>query len=270
MKTFTKYIFASFLALAAVACNKAALEKEQVEAGFASKGTPATITIDKNIVSDGASATVSVTVSGLKGSALDSLSFGVLASLTEDFANTTFAQVDAKEDGTYTVKVPVTSLTTTYFKAAVSSIHNTFYSETVSAEIPDAPLRKKIAGKWKMKAISYFDETVYSTTWYIEATDKEDEFIVKDFEPFFLGNGFTKEKNCNIFNAKLYEEEGVLLVEGGLVKEGTSYYCIGNTEDNNIPIMLDKSGQSGSIDVIWGAYGSSGWYEAYGETTLTR
>ncbi|MBP9998696.1 MAG: hypothetical protein KBS67_05575 [Bacteroidales bacterium] len=207
MKKLTKFIFASFLALAAVACNKAALEKDQVEAGFASKGTAATITMAENIITDGVTATVTVTVSGLQGPALDSLSLGVLTSLTEDFKDSKFTAIDAETDGTYTVSVPVTPLTKTFFRAAVSSIHCSDFSAIKSVNIPDIPFHLKVAGRYKgtVESEAYGDSYQNILTIII---DDEDPFVcyIGGFDPYYQSKGYDINKGLNYVEAYIDDE----------------------------------------------------------------
>ena len=160
MKNTFKYIAAAAAALLALSCQKEAMDKPEVEAGFAPKGPVPTVTIHTTgykIVEEEGYAEVKVTYTGIT-EAMDSLELGVLVSLQENFLSSTSVVVEETADGTYTVKVPVRPAQVNYVKATVATISGSAYSETLPLDVPSVPWYKMIASSYSGDAYSYWDE----------------------------------------------------------------------------------------------------------------
>ena len=197
MKNTFKYIAAAAAALLALSCQKEAMDKPEVEAGFAPKGPVPTVTIHTTgykIVEEEGYAEVKVTYTGIT-EAMDSLELGVLVSLQENFLSSTPVVVNETADGTYTVKVPVRPAQVNYVKATVATISGSAYSETLTLDVPSVPWYKMIASSYSGDAYSYWDEGSCSYPGHTigvkaEETAEGNIITFTDFCPFATSKGF--------------------------------------------------------------------------------
>lgn len=157
MKNTFKYIIAFAMGLAAVSCNKA-LEKDEVEAGFAPKVTVPTVTdpVLEELIEMEKCAVVTVTFAEYTANT-DSLELGFLVSLDPTFATSkAFILEELPEDGTVTTKVPVTPGKVNYIKATASSVSGSNFSKTLEVEVPALPWYYMLASSYTADITTYF------------------------------------------------------------------------------------------------------------------
>lgn len=184
--------------VAAVSCNKATPEKSEVEAGFKAKQPVPSVTINPEIESDGMKATVTFTVSGVTAETQDNLSVGVLSSTTPQFKETKFAALPKDEatgeykNGTYTLDVPVSPNTTTYFRAVAANFGGTKYSDSIEKQIPDIAFHLKIEGQWYgEEASDKYTDTYQRDIIIVLNPSDPTQCIIGNLEPYYLGVGAT-------------------------------------------------------------------------------
>lgn len=191
MKNIFKSVFVAALAFAAVACNKAVPEKSEVEAGFAAKAPVPTAVIDaESFSSDGLTATVKVSFTGITKEAMDSLSIGLVYGTDPTFASSKFEAVEDLKDGSYTLTVTAVTNTKMYFMAAAANVGGTCYSEVLEKDIPDLPFHVKVVGTYVGTVVSEAYGDQYSNKIEI-IVDEENptECIISGIEPYWLGEG---------------------------------------------------------------------------------
>lgn len=199
MKKISKIIFVASIALAAISCNKPAPEKAAVESSFDACAPVPTASIDaQSFSTDGLTATVKVSFSGVTEAAQDGLSLGLVYSTDPTFSQSSFIPADKLEDGTYTMTCNVVAKSKTYFKAAAANKGGSSYSETLAMDIPDIPFYLKISGTYFVKETSEADGHEYEHDIEI-AVDKNDntKCIIKNIEPYYASNGLLFNKGYN-------------------------------------------------------------------------
>ena len=199
-KAFTYLCLALVCIVTSVSCNKAALDKDAVEAGFAAKGPVPSVSIDKNISVDITVATVKVTFAGITTESSDSLSIGLLTSSDPSFYKSSFAPAEKLADGTYEIECTVEPNATMYFRGVAANINGTNYSETVSMKIPDVPFYAKVGGVYacaKEFSEAYGDEYPGHSITIIVDPEDNTSCIVANIEPYYAskGNVYTKGYN---------------------------------------------------------------------------
>lgn len=215
-KTFTYLCLALVCIVTSVSCNKAALDKDAVEAGFAAKGPVPTVTIGK-ISIDVTTASVSLTFAGISAESSDSLSIGLLTSNDPDFYTSNFAAVKTLADGTYTVNCSVTPNSKVYFRGVAANVNGTNYSETIAQDIPDVPFYMKVGGVYGCTEISEAYGDKYPGHSIYIAVDPEDNTscIVGNIEPYFVTKGYVYTKGYNIVPGILDNEKKTITIELG-------------------------------------------------------
>ena len=199
MKNISKIIFVASIALAAISCNKPAPEKAAVESSFDACAPVPTASIDaQSFSTNGLTATVKVSFSGVTEAAQDGLSLGLVYSTDPTFSQSSFIPADKLEDGTYTMTCNVVAKSKTYFKAAAANKGGSSYSETLAMDIPDIPFYLKMSGTYFVKETSEADGHEYEHDIEI-AVDKNDntKCIIKNIEPYYASNGLLFNKGYN-------------------------------------------------------------------------
>lgn len=192
MKKIFTYIITATAIVAAVSCNKPAAEKSEVESHFKTPGDIPSVEITEDITTDGQTAEVTFSVTGITASALDSLSIGVLVSANDPtFASPSFTKLIAPEDGVYTIDVNVTAKTTSYFRAVAANLNGTHYSDAVVVTIPDIAFHLKLDGDWygEENSEQYGDEYKRNITIAVDAQDPT-KCIIKNIEPYYQSGGY--------------------------------------------------------------------------------
>ena len=277
------FIFlATALAVLFTASCQKALDKADVEAGFAAKGPVPTVSIDLNnykIVEDEGYAEVNVTYSGVVAE-MDSLELVVLVSLDTNFLSSTTVVLDENADGTYKVQVPVRPAKVNYVKAAVANISGTAYSETLELDVPEVPWYKMMAKTYSGDAYSYWDEGTCSYAGHtigVDGAENEDgtaTVTFTDFCPFAVGNGFPSvivtsfDVETRVATVPV-DEYGMF--DAGLAAAGIYYIPFDNaTDQNTVDYMtVTFSADYSKMDVqMFGAY-ADGWYEIVLPTTYS-
>jgi hypothetical protein len=272
MKNTFKYIAAAAAALLALSCQKEAMDKPEVEAGFAPKGPVPTVSIDATsykIVEEEGYAEVKVTYTGIT-EAMDSLELGVLVSLQENFLSSTPIVVEETADGTYTVKVPVRPAQVNYVKATVATISGSAYSETLILDVPSVPWYKMIASSYSGDAYSYWDEGSCSYPGHTvgvkaEETAEGNIITFTDFCPFATSKGFPSVVTA-VFDVET-RVASIPLDEYGMFDAGLSpagiFAVPMNTDFDAVDYMTVTFSEDYSQMGVqcFGEYSDAGWYE---------
>lgn len=257
MKNIFKSVFVAALALAAVACNKAAPEKSEVEAGFAAKAPVPTAAIDAaSFSSDGLTATVKVSFTGITKEAMDSLSIGLVYGTDPTFASSKFEAVEDLKDGSYTLTVTAVTNTKMYFMAAAANVGGTCYSEVLEKDIPDLPFHVKVAGTYVGNVVSsaYGDEYTQAIEIIVDEEDPT-VCIVSGFEPYYLKKYGLKYPNGNYCIGTIDDETSTITVPKGSylhLYEGNDSFVAGVDSDSfktaeNLADITFKSTADGNL-----------------------
>lgn len=281
MKNIFKY-FATAVAVVLAASCQGALDKPEVEAGFAAKGSVPSVSLDlenyKIFEADGY-AEVTVTYTGVS-TELDSLELGVLVSLTDNFLTSSFVPVEQTEDGTYVVQVPVRVAKKNYIKATAATISGSAYSQILELDVPDVVWYKKMSKTYTGDAYSYWDEGSCSYPGHtisvaaVENADGTATVTFTDFDPFAVANGFASvvtadfDVNTRVANITL-DENGTF--DAGLSVLGP-FACVpfDNPSDlNSVDYMTVAFSEDYSQMTVqtFGTVSGEDWYEVVVATT---
>ena len=133
-----------------VSCNKA-LEKSEIEDGFAPLGDLPTVSIDASAIEVDQYAqtvTLDVTFSGV-ASGMENLELGLLSATDPGFVESNVTLVDTPADGTYRLTVQVSAGNTNYIKAMAACTNGgAVYSDRITVDVPDIPWYYKIADEY--------------------------------------------------------------------------------------------------------------------------
>lgn len=215
MKNISKIIFVASIALAAISCNKPAPEKAAVESSFDACAPVPTASIDaQSFSTNGLTATVKVSFSGVTEAAQDGLSLGLVYSTDPTFSQSSFIPADKLEDGTYTMTCNVVAKSKTYFKAAAANKGGSSYSETLAMDIPDIPFYLKISGTYFVKETSEAFEDVYEHDIEITLDEKDNSLcLIKNLEPYYASKGYLYDKGYNYLFGVIDNEAQTITVE---------------------------------------------------------
>lgn len=157
MKT-ARYFALAILTLLAVSCQKA-MEKSEVEAGFAAKGALPEVTIDlTNYTIDETKATATVTATFANVPEADVVELGFLVSSSEDMSAATALVLEETTDGTYTVNLKVKTGMLNYVVATAATLDGSVYSEVLALDVPAVLWYKSVTDTYKADLHSYFEE----------------------------------------------------------------------------------------------------------------
>ena len=138
-------------------CNKA-LEKAEVEAGFAP--APSVPTVSNLVVTEVNEleqyALLTATFDGVTPGT-DSLEIGFMSSVDKTFQTSNAVLVDPA-NGTFSAKVPVKTGVKNYFVAMAATLGGAAYSEVAEYDVPQVPWYKLIAKSYVGDLHSYFEE----------------------------------------------------------------------------------------------------------------
>ena len=258
MKNIFKGVFVAALAFAAVACNKAVPEKSEVEAGFVAKAPVPTAVIDaESFSSDGLTATVKVSFTGITKEAMDSLSIGLVYGTDPTFASSKFEAVEDLKDGSYTLTVNAVTNTKMYFMAAAANVGGTCYSEVLEKDIPDLPFHVKVVGTYVGNVVSsVYDDGKYTQAIEIIVDEKDPTVcIVSGFEPYYLKKYGLKYPDGNYCIGTIDDETSTITIPKGsylnLYEENDSF-VVGVDSDSfktaeNIADITFKSTADGNL-----------------------
>lgn len=283
MKNIFKYLTAAVFVTLTASCQKA-LDKPEVEAGFATKEAVPTVSLDLKsykIVEEEGYAEVNVTYSGVS-TELDSLELGLLVSLTDNFLDASFVPVSVTADGTYTVQVPVRPAQKIYVKAAAATISGSAYSETLMLDVPDVVWYKKMAKTYSGDAYSYWDDGSCSYEGHtigvtgVENEDGTATVTFTDFDPFAvlyvgLPSVITADFDLKTRVASIALGED-LTFDAGVSVVGP-FVCIPLDEELNEVDYMQVTFSEDFSEMTVQAYGTynldEGWYEIVLPTTYS-
>ncbi len=158
MKT-ARYFALAIIALLAASCQKAAMDKPEVEAGFDAKGALPEVTIDLTnytIEETKGTATVSATFAGVPEA--DVVELGFIVSTSPDMSSAKSTVLEAKTDGTYTATVNVETGKINYVMATAATLDGSVYSETLELDVPEVLWYYSVAKQYVGDLHSYFEE----------------------------------------------------------------------------------------------------------------
>lgn len=183
MKNTFKYICALAIGLVAVSCNKA-LDKAEVEAGFAPKVTIPTVTnpVLEELILLEKCAVVSVTYSDYTADT-DSLELGFLVSTDPTFATSKAVILETvPEDGTVTTKVPVTPGKVNYIMATASSVSGSNFSTALEVDVPTVPWYYMLAETYTADISTYFGYDYKGHTVGVELSEDTNSVTFKNLD----------------------------------------------------------------------------------------
>lgn len=266
------------MGLAAVSCNKA-LEKDEVEAGFAPKSEIPTVTtpVVEDVVAVEKKVVVSVTFAGFSEET-DSLELGFLVTTDPTFSKTKAVLVDPATvgaDGKVTVDLPVTIATKNYIRATASSVSGTNFSETVEVDVPDIPWYQAMAASYSGDAYSYWDEDGCSYpghTISVAADGDAKTVTFTNFDALAVGNGIP-----SVITGAYDEATRTVSIEvtDGMFDVGLSVAGIIAIPMNTDFDAIDTFSIVFSADYTkmvvqpYGCNSAQGWYEIYYQTEYT-
>lgn len=158
MKT-ARYFAIAISVLLAAACQKA-MEKPEVEAGFAAKGALPEVTIDlTNYTIEEAKGSATVTATFSNVPEVDSVELGFLVSTSPDMSSANAVILEETTDGTYTAAVKVKTGTVNYVVATAATLDGSVYSETLELDVPSVPWYNMVAASYAADLHSYFEES---------------------------------------------------------------------------------------------------------------
>ena len=278
MKNISKIIFVASIALAAISCNKPAPEKAAVESSFDACAPVPTASIDaQSFSTNGLTATVKVSFSGVTEAAQDGLSLGLVYSTDPTFSQSSFIPADKLEDGTYTMTCNVVAKSKTYFKAAAANKGGSSYSETLAMDIPDIPFYLKISGTYFVKETSeaYGHEYEHDIEIALDENDNT-KCIIKNIEPYYASKGYLFNKGLNYLNGIVDNDAETITVPAFTsINLGSRMVC-GVSDDSILDIVFKFDGTNALIrDVsmyIWTLDGNNELVpeDAYAPTTYTK
>ena len=279
MKNIFKFAAIALLASAAISCQ-GALEKDEVEAGFAKEQALPVVTISPEVECDAVLGIAKVTFTVSRAAGVDGLEVGVISDTDPSFYNSAFTKLENPSEGTFTINAKVIPNTTAYIKAVAGCNSGSTYSETITVEVPDVPFYLKVPGNYRCGTFtSYFDDEV-SMNFNIVA-DEEDplKVTVENLEPYFAANGYTADKGVNVYEGEIDEENMEVIVYRGQLVGYKDVYIDGfdNADPDvaeymdDIHIGFDNSCQTATILNAFGACSSGGWYNLmYGGIVCTK
>lgn len=140
MKNTFRYLMAIAVSLAFASCDKA-LDKAEVEAGFAQKETIPTVTEPTLVELKAAEKVAVMTVTFADYSAeTDSLELGFLVATDPTFESSKAVLLEeVPANGTVTMNIPVTPGKMNYVMATASSVSGTNFSKVVELDVPVLP-----------------------------------------------------------------------------------------------------------------------------------
>ncbi len=266
------------LGLAVVSCNKA-LEKAEVEKGFAPKGEIPTVTtpVVEEIVPVDKKVVVSVTFSGYSETT-DSLELGFLVSTDPTFATSKAVIVDPATipaDGKVTAELPVTIATKNYVRATASSISGSNFSETVEVDVPSIPWHQAMAASYTGDAYSYWDEgddcSWPDHTIGVETDAENSTVTFTNFDALAVANKFpcvvtgSYDDATRTVTFELTEDS---TFDVGLAAVGVSAYPMNADFDLVGTYSIVFSADYTKMTVQpYGLYDGASWYEIYFQTT---
>ena len=281
MKNIFKYFAAAVVVVLAASCQ-GTLDKPEVEASFAAKGSVPAVALNMEnykINQDEGYAEVTVTYTGVSAE-LDSLELGILVSLTDNFLTSTFVPVEKTEDGTYTVQVPVRVANKNYVKATAATISGSAYSEVLELDVPDVVWYKKMSKTYTGDAYSYWDEGSCSYEGHsisvvaVENPDGTATVTFTNFDPFAVANGFESVVTADFdINTRV---ANIALDENGAFDAGLSvlgpFVCVpfDNPSDmNTVDYMTVTFSEDYSEMTVqtFGTLSGEDWYEIVVTTT---
>lgn len=153
-----RYFALAISVLLAASCQEA-MEKPEVEAGFAAKGALPEVTIDLTnytIEELKGTATVSATFSNVPD--VDVVELGFIVSTSPDMSSATGTLLEETTDGTYSANLKVKTGTINYVMATAATVDGSVYSEVLELDVPKVLWYKQVAKTYKADLHSYFEE----------------------------------------------------------------------------------------------------------------
>ena len=157
MKTTCKYIIMALACGLVMASCQKALEKAEVEAGFAPKGPVPSVTAPTLVEIAAIQKKVTVSAEYANYSMdMDSLELGFLVSTDSTFATSKAVLLETlPENGKVTVDIPVLTGAKNYIKATASTISGSCISEALVVDVPVVPWYQILSDTYTAKFESY-------------------------------------------------------------------------------------------------------------------
>lgn len=166
-------------------CDKA-LEKDEVEAGFAPAQPVPTISnlTVKSVNEAEMQAVLTATVDGITAG-LDSLEVGFLSTTDPTFQTASSFMVDP-ENGTVTAVVTVVPGTKNYFMGMTATTGGASYTEAVAYDVPDIPMYAKLASSYAGTYYSWYGGEAVNAV-YLQLSEDKTTVTLYNWDPFLAG-----------------------------------------------------------------------------------
>lgn len=184
-------------------CNKA-LEKDEVEAGFAPAQpvpTVSNLTIVE-VKEVEMKAVVSATFEGVNDG-LDSLEIGFLSSTDATFQSASAVLVDPA-NGTVTATVDVVPGTKNYFRAMAATTGGSAYTEVIEYDVPDIPMYAKLAESYAGTYYSWYTEPKANAI-HVAVSEDKTQVTLYNWDPF-IANYAPLDPAANALTGALDQE----------------------------------------------------------------
>lgn len=192
-------------AVVLASCSKA-LEKDEVEAGFApAQPVPTVSNLTVTSVNEIEKiAVLTATFDGITDN-MDSLEIGFMSSTDKTFQSANAVLVDPA-NGTFSATVSVIPGAKNYFVAMAATLGGAAYSEVAEYDVPDIPMYAKLAKSYAGTFYSYYEKGVpVAHAVYLEVSEDHSEVTIYNWDPF-LANYQAPNPSANSLTGKLDQE----------------------------------------------------------------
>lgn len=267
MKNIFKFLPVLAIAMACASCNDLIDDKDVIDAKYSIQ-LP-TLNLSSASAVDYSTVSVSYTASSTTGIA----DAGVQVSTSADFATSdyfSFGKLEASASAQASGLAPDTKY---YVRVYAYTSDNCAYSNAVEVTTPSVPLTAALLeGKvYKANVVSYFDDPLSFAVSFIADEDDPYKMIVCNLDPYFYSNGFTAEKETNMYEAELDPETGIITVYANQEVGYQDVVIMGfNDADpdvaedyDDVHIQMVNYGASLNVLNSFGVLSSGGWYNLY-------
>ena len=195
-------------------CAKMAPSKNAVEEGFEAAAVLPTLQVNASSVSYdylNSMAIVEVTVSGMT----EGVEIGLISSRSQDFASSSYIQVENATDGKITAKAKISPSAKWHVVAtATDNASGSSYSEVVTIDVPEFPFWASISGNYKgtVESKAYGDSYTSTVTIVLDPEDPENKCYILGFEPYYAGKGYPNtQSNFNYLECTIDNENRCII-----------------------------------------------------------
>ena len=186
-------------------CNKA-LEKDEVEAGFApAPAVPKVTNLAVTSVNEVEKiAVLTATVEGIT-EGMENVEVGFMSSTDPSFQSSAAMLVDPA-NGTITAAVSVVPGATNHFVAMAATDGGASYTEVVSYDVPDIPMYAKLSTAYAGTFYSWQDGSAKAHEIYLQVSEDHTTVTMYHWDPFLAGYVKADATNANALVGTINEE----------------------------------------------------------------